>query len=39
MKKYPIELFEWEWYENDKKEKKQRENKLKDFIFEVPLNK
>jgi putative ribosome biogenesis GTPase RsgA len=39
MKKYPIELFEWEWYENDKKEKKQRENKLKDFIFEIPLDK
>ena len=38
MKKYPIELFEWEWYENDKKEKKQRENKLKNFIFEIPLN-
>jgi hypothetical protein len=38
MKKYIIELFEWERYENDKKEKK-RESKLKDFIFEIPLNK
>ena len=39
MKKYPIEFFEWKWYENDKNEKKQGESKLKDLIFEIPLNK
>lgn len=31
-------MFEWKWKENDKKEKEQRGNYLKDFIFEIPLN-
>ena len=33
MKKYPIVLFEWKGYENDKKEKVNKAFYLKYFIF------